>query len=85
MKGDMRDVQEFSMELAGRTNSGCWRVATQANGAAFAALCDNNINHDSSDKPRDGIDFFPLSVEFEKIIFHWKDSGGFQQEERKGI
>ena len=61
--------KSFSMELAGRTLTvDVGRVAAQANGAAFMHYGDTTVlsTATASDKPRDGIDFFPLSVEFEE-------------------
>ena len=55
----------FSMELAGRTLSvDIGRVAAQANGAAFMHYGDTTVlsTATASEKPREGIDFFPLSV-----------------------
>ena len=57
--------KSFSMELAGRTLTvDVNRVAKQANGAAFMHYGDTVVlsTATASDKPRDGIDFFPLSV-----------------------
>src|SRR5699024_1310691 len=64
-----RMVKQFSMELAGRTLTvEIGRVAAQANGAAFMHYGDTVVlsTATASDKPREGIDFFPLSVEFEE-------------------
>lgn len=60
------------MELAGRTLTvDVGRVAKQANGAAFMHYGDTTVlsTATASDKPRDGIDFFPLSVEFEEKMY----------------
>ena len=60
--------KSFSMELAGRTLTvDIGRVAKQANGAALMRYGDTTVLSTStaSDKPREGIDFFPLSVEYE--------------------
>ena len=57
--------KSFSMELAGRTLTvDVGRVAAQANGAAFMHYGDTTVlsTATASDKPRDGIDFFPLST-----------------------
>ena len=74
--------KSFSMELAGRTLTvDIGRVAKQANGAAFMHYGDTTVlsTATASDKPRDGIDFFPLSVEYEeKNVRGGKDSGRFQ-------
>lgn len=61
----------FSMELAGRTLSvDIGRVAAQANGAAFMHYGDTTVlsTATASEKPREGIDFFPLSVEYEEKL-----------------
>ena len=71
----------YSMELAGRTLSiDIGRVAKQANGAALMHYGDTTVlcTATASEKPREGIDFFPLSVEFEeKNVLCRKDSGRF--------
>ena len=62
----------FSMELAGRTLSvDVNRVGKQANGCAFMHYGDTTVlsTATASDKPRDGIDFFPLSVEYEEKLY----------------
>ena len=77
----------FSMELAGRTLSvDVGRVAKQANGAAFMHYGDTVVlsTATASEKPRDGIDFFPLSVEFEEKSYAvGKIPGGFNKREGK--
>ena len=58
--------KSFTMELAGRPLTvEVGKVAKQANGAAFMKYGDTTVlsTATASDKPRDGIDFFPLSVE----------------------
>ena len=73
--------KSFSMELAGRTLTvDVGRVAKQANGAAFMHYGDTTVlsTATASDKPRDGIDFFPLSVEYEEKMYAvGKIPGGF--------
>ena len=62
----------FSMELAGRTLSvDIGRVAAQANGAAFMRYGDTVVlsTATASEKPREGIDFFPLSVEYHEKMY----------------
>ena len=80
-------VKQFSMELAGRTLTvEVGRVAAQANGAAFMHYGDTVVlsTATASDKPRDGIDFFPLSVEFEEKMYSvGKIPGGFNKREGK--
>ena len=77
----------FSIELAGRTLSvDIGRVAAQANGAAFMHYGDTTVlsTATASDKPRDGIDFFPLSVEYEEKLYAvGKIPGGFNKREGK--
>ncbi|MBQ6537355.1 MAG: polyribonucleotide nucleotidyltransferase [Eubacterium sp.] len=77
----------YSMELAGRTLSvEIGRVAAQANGAAFMRYGDTVVlsTATASEKPREGIDFFPLSVEYhEKMYSVGKIPGGFTRREGK--
>lgn len=79
--------KSFSMELAGRTLTvDVGRVAKQANGAAFMHYGDTVVlsTATASDKPREGIDFFPLSVEFEEKLYSvGKIPGGFNRREGK--
>ena len=61
--------KSFSMELAGRTLTvDVGRVGAQANGCAFMHYGDTTVlsTATASEKPRDGIDFFPLSVNMKK-------------------
>ena len=75
------------MELAGRTLTvDVGRVAKQANGAALMHYGDTVVlsTATASDKPRDGIDFFPLSVEYEEKLYAvGKIPGGFNKREGK--
>ncbi|MCQ2518702.1 MAG: polyribonucleotide nucleotidyltransferase, partial [Lachnospiraceae bacterium] len=77
----------FSMELAGRTLSvDVGRVSAQANGAAFMHYGNTVVlsTATASEKPRDGIDFFPLSVEYEEKLYSvGKIPGGFNKREGK--
>ena len=77
----------YSMELAGRTlRVDIGRVAKQANGAAFMHYGDTTVlsTATASDKPREGIDFFPLSVEYEEKMYAvGKIPGGFNKREGK--
>ena len=77
----------FSMELAGRTlKVDIDRVGKQANGCAFMHYGDTTVlsTATASDKPRDGIDFFPLSVEYEEKLYAvGKIPGGFNKREGK--
>ena len=80
-------VKQFSMELAGRTLMvEIGKVAAQANGAAFMHYGDTVVlcTATASEKPRDGIDFFPLSVDFEEKMYSvGKIPGGFNKREGK--
>jgi polyribonucleotide nucleotidyltransferase len=75
------------MELAGRTLTvDIGRVAAQANGAAFMHYGDTVVlsTATASTKPREGIDFFPLSVEYEEKLYAvGKIPGGFIKRESK--
>ena len=77
----------FSMELAGRTLSvDVNRVGKQANGCAFMHYGETTVlcTATASEKPRDGIDFFPLSVEYEEKLYSvGKIPGGFNKREGK--
>ena len=79
--------KSFSMELAGRTLTvDIDRVAKQANGAAFMHYGDTVVlsTATASEKPRDGLDFFPLSVEYEEKLYAvGKIPGGFNKREGK--
>ncbi|HWT76600.1 MAG TPA: polyribonucleotide nucleotidyltransferase [Mobilitalea sp.] len=79
--------KSFSMELAGRTLTvDVGRVAAQANGAALMHYGDTVVlsTATASDKPREGIDFFPLSVEYEEKLYAvGKIPGGFIKRESK--
>ncbi|HHT87423.1 MAG TPA: polyribonucleotide nucleotidyltransferase, partial [Clostridiales bacterium] len=79
--------KSYSMELAGRTLTvDIGRVAAQANGAALLHYGDTVVlsTATASDKPREGIDFFPLSVEYnEKLYAVGKIPGGFIKREGK--
>lgn len=79
--------KSFSMELAGRTLTvDIGRVAKQANGAAFMHYGDTTVlsTATASKEPREGIDFFPLSVEYEEKLYSvGKIPGGFNRREGK--
>ena len=79
--------KSYSMELAGRTLTvDIGRVCAQANGAALLKYGETTVlsTATASDKPRDGIDFFPLSVEFEEKMYAvGKIPGGFNKREGK--
>ena len=79
--------KKFEMELAGRTlRVDVGRVAAQANGAAFMHYGDTVVlsTATASEKPREGIDFFPLSVEYEEKLYSvGKIPGGFNKREGK--
>ena len=80
-------VKQFSIELAGRTLTvEIGKVAAQANGAALMRYGDTVVlsTATASEKPREGIDFFPLSVEFEEKMYAvGKIPGGFNKREGK--
>ncbi|MCR5734372.1 MAG: polyribonucleotide nucleotidyltransferase [Lachnospiraceae bacterium] len=75
------------MELGGRTLTvDVGRVAKQANGAALMHYGDTTVlsTATASEKPREGIDFFPLSVEYEEKMYAvGKIPGGFNKREGK--
>ena len=79
--------KKFEMELAGRTlRVDVDRVAKQANGAVLMHYGDTTVlcTATASEKPRDGIDFFPLSVEYnERMYAVGKIPGGFNKREGK--
>ena len=82
-----KTFKTYSMELGGRTLSvDIGRVSAQANGAALMHYGDTTVlcTATASDKPRDGIDFFPLSVEYEEKLYAvGKIPGGFNKREGK--
>ncbi len=86
-EGDIMSYKSYSMELAGRTLTvDIGRVAKQANGAALMHYGETTVlcTATASDKPREGIDFFPLSVEFEEKMYAvGKIPGGFNKREGK--
>ncbi len=77
----------FRMEIAGKTlNVTIGKVAAQANGAALMQYGETTVlsTATASEKPRDGIDFFPLSVEYEEKLYAvGKIPGGFNKREGK--
>ena len=77
----------YSMELAGRTLTvDIDRVGKQANGCAFMHYGETTVlsTATASEKPRDGIDFFPCSVEYEEKFYAvGKIPGGFNKREGK--
>ena len=79
--------QSYEMELAGRTlKVDIGRVGKQANGCAFMHYGDTVVlsTATASEKPREGIDFFPLSVEYEEKLYAvGKIPGGFNKREGK--
>lgn len=79
--------KSFSMELAGRTLTvDIGRICAQANGAALLKYGETTVlsTVTASVKPRDGIDFFPLSVEYEEKMYSvGKIPGGFNKREGK--
>jgi polyribonucleotide nucleotidyltransferase len=83
----MGDYKTYSMELAGRTLSiDIGRVGKQANGCCFMHYGDTVVlsTATASKAPREGVDFFPLSVDFdEKMYAVGKFPGGFNKREGK--
>lgn len=83
----VNDFKTYSMDLAGRKLSvDIGRVGKQANGCAFMHYGDTTLlcTATASDKPREGIDFFPLSVEYEEKMYAvGKIPGGFNKREGK--
>ena len=79
--------KKYEMELAGRTlRVDVGRVAKQANGAVLMHYGDTTVlcTATASEKPREGIDFFPLSVEYnERMYAVGKIPGGFNKREGK--
>ena len=79
--------KSYSMELAGRTLTvDINRVAKQANGAALMHYGDTTVlsTATASKEPREGLDFFPLSVEYEEKMYAvGKIPGGFNKREGK--
>ena len=79
--------KQFEMQLAGRTlRADIGRVAAQANGAVLMHYGDTVVlsTATASEKPREGIDFFPLSVEYEEKLYAvGKIPGGFTKREGK--
>lgn len=82
-----KNYKTFTMELAGRTlRVDIGRVGKQANGCAFMQYGETTVlcTATASDKPREGIDFFPLSVEYEEKLYAvGKIPGGFNKREGK--
>jgi polyribonucleotide nucleotidyltransferase len=80
-------VKTFKMNLAGRPlKVEVGKVAAQANGAVFIQYGDTTLlcTATASDKPREGIDFFPLSVEYEEKFYSvGRMPGGFKKREGK--
>ncbi len=87
MKKENNMFKKFEMELAGRTlRVDVGRVAAQANGAALMHYGETVVlsTATASEKPREGIDFFPLSVEYEEKLYAvGKIPGGFNKREGK--
>ena len=80
-------VKTFKMDLAGRPlKVEVGKVAAQANGAVFIQYGGTTLlcTATASDKPREGIDFFPLSVEYEEKFYSvGRMPGGFKKREGK--
>ena len=87
-EGWVRELMNtYTMDLAGRTlRVEIGKVGKQANGCAFMQYGDTTVlcTATASKKPRDGIDFFPLSVEYvEKFYAIGRFPGGFNKREGK--
>ena len=82
-----KEFKRYQKEIAGRMLTvDINRVAAQANGAAFIKYGDTTVlsTCTASEKQRDGIDFFPLSVEYEEKLYSvGKIPGGFNKREGK--
>jgi polyribonucleotide nucleotidyltransferase len=82
-----KNYKTFTMDLAGRTlRIDIGRVGKQASGCAFMQYGETTVlcTATASDKPREGIDFFPLSVEYEEKLYAvGKVPGGFNKREGK--
>ena len=82
-----KEFKRYQKEIAGRMLTvDIGRVAARANGAAFIKYGDTTVlsTCTASEKPRDGIDFFPLSVEYEEKLYSvGKIPGGFNKREGK--
>ncbi len=82
-----KSFHTYSIEIGGKTlTAQVGRVAAQANGAVLLQYGETTVlsTATASDKPRDGIDFFPLSVEFEEKMYAMgKIPGGFNKREGK--
>ena len=86
-KGEKIMYKSYTMELAGRTlRVDIGRVGKQANGCAFMQYGETTVlsTATASEKPREGIDFFPCSVEYEEKLYSvGKIPGGFNKREGK--
>lgn len=80
-----RDYQIFQMEIGGRTVSvEVGKYAEQANGSVMVSCGETVVmtNVTLAAQPRDGIDFFPLGVDFEEKMYSvGKIPGGFKKRE----
>ncbi len=80
-----KKYRSYSMELAGRTlTAEIGRVAELANGAVILRYGDTVVlcTATASEKPRAGIDFFPLSIDYEERLYAvGKIPGGFIKRE----
>ncbi len=80
-------LKSYSMELAGRTLTlETGKMAGLANGSVLVKYGETTVlvNATASREPKEGIDFFPLSVEYnEKLYAVGKIPGGFTKREGK--
>ncbi len=76
-------MQEFRTTLGGRTlTAEIGKVAKQANGSVMVRYGDTVVlvTATVSKEPRQGIDFFPLLVDYEERLYcGWKNSRRFYQ------
>ena len=82
-----RPYKTYTFDLCGRTLSvDIGRVSAQANGACLMHYGDTTVlsTATASKEPREGVDFFPLSVEYEEKMYAvGKIPGGFNKREGK--
>ena len=82
-----RPYKTYTFDLCGRTLSvDIGRVSAQANGACHMHYGDTTVlsTATASKEPREGVDFFPLSVEYEEKMYAvGKIPGGFNKREGK--
>ena len=81
------DIKKKTIEIAGRQLTiETGRMAKQANGAVFVTYGETSIlvTATAAKEAREGIDFFPLTVDFiEKMYASGKIPGGFFKREAR--